>query len=271
MKGIGVILWGLLGASVVLSAQETAADRELMSILEMQAALMDASEEGAGEETLLLRSQRIAERYEGFLRRNPDNLEGWILCGRFLRSVGADARALAAFRKARSLAPDLAVVHELMGLTLADLGEIEAAMALLLRAVELDPEEPVYREDLGRLLRRHGARLEKEGALEEGRSPVLAVEAFEEAFRLSPNFQKGWQWAESFADVPEPDWPGAAEAWRETMVLADSLAEREAVRLQLARALVEAGEVEEARDHLDPVETPSLQNSRKQLLKRIEE
>jgi len=249
--------------------EETSADREMMAILEMQAELMDASEDGAGEETLLILSQRIAERYEHLLQRNPDYLHGWILCGKFLRSIGADARALAAFRKAQSLDPDLAIVHEQVGLTLADLGEVKPALAYLLRAVEMDPEEAVFREDLGRFLLRHGTELEADGAIEEGRAPKIATAAFEEAFRLEPTFARGWQWAESFADSAEPGWEDAAAAWSEVLPLAPTQAAEEASRLQLARALIESEEFEKASEFLEPVETDALRASRRSLVERL--
>lgn len=261
----------LTAASAVLIAQESVADRELLGILEMQAELVEASEGGAGEETLLIRSQRIADRYEGFLERNPDHLHGWILCGKFLRSVGADARALAAFRKARSLAPGMAVVYEQMGLTLAAMEESEAALGFLLRAVELDPEEPVYREDLGNFLMRFGDKLETEGVLEPGRALILASESYGEAFRLEPGFDRGWLWAESLGDLPKPDWEETAGAWAQVRELAVSEVEKEAARLQQARALIESGDQNEARILLEPVETPALRSSREQLLQRLED
>ncbi len=163
---------------------ETEADRELAAILRQEAALDQAAEEGAGEESLLLMAQQVASRYEDFLRKNPSHVYGWILCGKFLRSVGADGRALAAFRKADELEPDIPVVHQQMGVILADQGEYRVALPLLLRAVELAPEQPVYREDLGRFLQMYGKRLEADGVLEEGRAAVLAEEAFQEALLL---------------------------------------------------------------------------------------
>lgn len=261
LLALGAAAWG---------NEESSADRRLALILEDQASLEELAEEGATEEHLLARAQRIAERYESFLERNPDHLYGWILCGKFLRSIGADGRALAAFRKAGALDPDLAVVQHQKGVILADLGEYRAALPFLLRAVELAPDEPAYREDLGRFLIGFGDGLEADGALERGRAIELAAESFGEAFRRDPgDFQRGWQWAETLGDVVPPDWVAVAEAWETVLSLAGSRAEREASRLQLARALIEAGETERAREYLAPVETPLLDGSRQALVERI--
>jgi tetratricopeptide (TPR) repeat protein len=251
----------LLFVPVAAAAEpaETAADRRLAEILEAEEALREVSAEGAGEETLLLRAQRIADRYESFLAENPEHLHGWILCGKFLRSVGADRRAFQAFRRAASLKPDVAVVRQQLGLILAGQGEYRPALPHLLRAVELAPEEPAYRDDLGRFLLRFGEALEEDGALAPGRARVLALEAFHEAYRLEPeSFDRAWRWAEAHADLPEPDWEGAAAAWEEVHRLAGSRAEREASRLQIARAWIEAGRPDRAEAWLDPVETPAL-------------
>ncbi len=251
-------------------AGESIADQRLIGILKAEAEMLEASREGLGREGLLVRAQDIARSYESFLADNPNHLYGWILCGKFLRSVGSDARALAAFRKARSLNPDLPVIHQQMGLILSDQEAYEAALPFLLQAVDLAPEEPAYHNDLGVFLVRFGPNLEEDGVLGEGRASALALESFEKAFRLdADSFERGWRWAEAHADLPDPDWEATARAWQRVISLARTPAEIEASRLQISRAWIEAGKPDQARPWMEPVETEALQSSWEQLRARL--
>lgn len=272
-KGVWFILLGLHCFATGFAADgagESLADRRLASILEDEKALVEASAEGAEADELLALAGDVARRYEAFLKENPDHLYGWILCGKFLRSIGADDRAFAAFRKADALSPDLAVVQSQLGLILADKEAFRPALAYLLRAVELAPAEPAYRHDLGDFLTRFGASLEEDGVLEPGRSGQLARVAFGEAFRLEPDsFERGWRWAETFADLPGTDWEAAASAWEEVHAAAGSLPEKEASRLQIARAWIEAGDPARAEEWLAPVETSALTDTWRGLRNRV--
>jgi len=270
---LALTLFSLLGGSPALGEEEgeTAADRRLAEIVEAEYELNLAAQEGIGEETLLLRAQELANRYEDFLEENPDHLYGWILCGKFLRSIGADQRAFQAFRKAESLGDGIAVVQRNLGLIAADLGDHRLALPYLLHAVELEPDEPVYRDDLGLFLIRFGPELEADDVLGEGRARTLALDSFASAFRLAPeSFERGWRWAEAHADFREPDWEAAALAWQRVFPLAATNPEREACQLQIARAWIEAGQPAKARKWLDPVETEVLKPTRNELLRRLD-
>lgn len=270
----GIVCLGVGGPG--LSAQEelgdSLADQRLIEILTAEQELIRASLEGVGQEGILVRAQDIARSYESFLAENPNHLYGWILCGKFLRSVGADAQAFAALRKADSLSPDLPVVQQQLGLLFVDQGEYEAALPFLLRAVDLEPGEPEFHNDLGVFLVQYGSALEKDGVLGDGRGSALALESFQNAFKLDPeNFERGWRWAEAHADLAHPDWEATALAWELVFPLAETPVEREASRLQISRAWIEAGKWERAEKWMDPVETAALQGSWEQLQERMAE
>lgn len=269
------VAWGLAMAVPSIMAEstpsgESVADQRLMEILQAEYELIQASNEGVGQDGLLVRAQDIARSYESFLADNPEHLHGWILCGKFLRSVGNDSQAFAALRKADSLQPDLPVVQQQLGLVLSDQGAYEAALPFLLQAVELEPGEPIYHNDIGVFLVQYGPNLEEDGVLGEGRAAALALESFETAFRLDPqSFERGWRWAEAHADLPHPDWEATALAWEKVIPLAQTIPEREASRLQISRGWIEAGQPGRAEEWMAPVETEALQASWKQLRERL--
>ncbi len=238
----------------------TEADRRLAAIVEAEGVLMDSYRRGElSEASLLARAQGIADRYESFLRDNPEHLYGWILAGKFLRTIGADQRAYEAFRRANDLDPEVAVVQQQLADILVGEGRHEPALGLFLRAVQLAPEEPVYQEDLGTFLLRFGPELEADGAVEAGRAPILASRAFRRAYELDPdNFDRAYRWAQSLEERTDPDWPAIAAAWEGLIPLPETRAGREAVRLQVARAWLRAGETGRAREWLAPVRTEPL-------------
>ncbi len=88
--------------------------------------------------------------------------------------------ALAAYKDAERMEPDLADAHYGEGLALYQLQRHAEAEPALLRAVELDPEQALYHVYLGRVL----GRLDR---LEE------AVEVFRRATVLEPIDPQGWR------------------------------------------------------------------------------
>ncbi|HXU31750.1 MAG TPA: tetratricopeptide repeat protein [Thermoanaerobaculia bacterium] len=80
----------------------------------------------------------------------PDLAAGWFLLGAALERTGDHERAVAAFRKALELEPDFHSALNYLGYLWADRGEnLDEALALILRAVALDPENGAYVDSLG--------------------------------------------------------------------------------------------------------------------------
>lgn len=80
----------------------------------------------------------------------PDLPAGWFLLGAALERSGDHERAVAAFKKALELEPDFHSALNYLGYLWADRGEnLDEALALILRAVALDPENGAYVDSLG--------------------------------------------------------------------------------------------------------------------------
>lgn len=80
----------------------------------------------------------------------PDLAPAWFLLGAALERTGDHERAIAAFRKALELEPDFHSALNYLGYLWADRGEnLDEALALILRAVALDPENGAYVDSLG--------------------------------------------------------------------------------------------------------------------------
>jgi len=80
----------------------------------------------------------------------PDLAPAWFLLGAALERTGDHERAIAAFKKALDLEPDFHSALNYLGYLWADRGEnLDEALALILRAVALDPENGAYVDSLG--------------------------------------------------------------------------------------------------------------------------
>lgn len=100
--------------------------------------------------------QRLERYAEGLpiVRRltesKPDLPVGWFLLGAALERMDEHDQAVAAFKKALDLEPDFHSAANYLGYLWADRGEnLEEALALILRAVALDPENGAYVDSLG--------------------------------------------------------------------------------------------------------------------------
>ena len=72
------------------------------------------------------------------LRLRPMDATALTLFGDLMRQRGRPAQAVETYRRALAVAPS-AIVHNKLGIALADLGQIEAALGQFQHAVELDP------------------------------------------------------------------------------------------------------------------------------------
>lgn len=211
--------------------------------------------------------QDIAHQYQSFIAENREYLYGYILYGKFLRTIGDYKTANIIFIKANELEGNHAVIKQQIANYLAEEGEYGLALPYLLSAIELEPNEGLYHYQLGELL--HTYR-EDFIATEKLTSDVIdrqLFNAFEKASQLAPdNHTFQMRYAESFFDVPQPDWNLALEQWN---LLEDSPSndvERDIIRLQKARVHIELGQLSQAENLLKQVDRPSLENSRQHLL-----
>jgi tetratricopeptide (TPR) repeat protein len=127
--------------------------------------------EGKGELNEALAEYRAAEQLAPELFHIHYNL------GNLLDNLGHPNEALVEYRWAVLLKPSLPSLHNGAGMVLAELGRFDEAMGQFTEAVRLDPNYPAAHFDLGKLL------------LKQGRD-AGAIDEFRAALRLDPdNFQ----------------------------------------------------------------------------------
>ena len=226
------------------------------------------------EQELTRRAQQILSAYESYLEDNPRDVNGLILYGKFLRRMGQPRHATGLFLEADKIDPRLAVVKQNIANYLVEEGRLADALPFLLKAVELEPKEPVYHHQLGTFLFLFKEDLLSLGIASEQTNDRSMHEAFRSASKLAPgNFEYKLRYAQSFFDISDPDWDKALGVWQDLRNQARDhpVSELEYLALGEARAMTQLGRGKEAVTILKTITSPSLRATRESLIKDLKE
>lgn len=255
------------------AATESMSERELKRILQRERTIIAAAQ-NAGEamdrSNTEMQLREVVQEYESLLRRDPQFIAGFIAYGLFLNNAGEANRAFAIFKKAEKIEPELAVIKNQLGNHHAEEGEYEKALTYYQGAVTLEPKEALYHYQLGTLLYEFreyfiDAKLFTRDAL-----LTRSAEAFARAAELAPdNIAYTYRHAESFYDLPTPDWPAALAAWKAIEQRSKAGVEQQTVLLQEANVLIQLGQPDSARTVLERVTEEPLQTNKKKLVDQL--
>jgi tetratricopeptide (TPR) repeat protein len=193
---------------------------ELKTLVDRQRALLaraDQAPDQAGVEALRPDFQRLIVDYEQFLKDYPEVAAGYVSYALLLSRpvLGERERAAALLLKANEIDPNQPLVKNQLGNYLAEDGKPLQAVNYFLAAIRLAPTEPLYHYQLGTLL---AAARDDFIASGEWKRPVLddaMQEAFHQATTLAPdNVEYALAYGKSFYDLERPDWDGAMKFWR---------------------------------------------------------
>ena len=96
------------------------------------------------------------------------------------------------------------------------------------------------------------------------------VASFAKAHELAPeNRDFHTRWAESFFDSFNPDWNKVLTIWDELLETSSNQFERDVMRLQKVRILIELKHYYEAEQLLKAVTDPALADAKDKLLKQL--
>ncbi len=275
MKTLRLVSCLLVLLTCVVRAQETESlsDRTLRQLLERQRELLaTAAEQGENldESSFRLQIEDVCRRYEVLLRENPKFTLAYTAYGYLLGKLGQDEQAVRFLLKSNELDPNQPLVKNQIGNYLAESGKPLDALPYYMAAIKLAPQEPLYHYQLGMLL--HEAR---EEFVLSGEWRVEALdrashEAFRQATELAPDrFEFAYRYAESFYDVGSPDWDAAMKAWEDLEEQATTPVEKETMRLHQANILIKLRDFDEARDRLDSISQPALQKQKQKLIAQL--
>jgi tetratricopeptide (TPR) repeat protein len=251
-------------------SRQSLADHEFHQILESQTTLLaDAAKEGdkVDEESLRLQAQSLVHQWERFITDNPNYAQAYAAYGDLLRKMDMRKRSLTLFLKANQLDPNNAFVKNEIGDFVAEEGKPLEAVNYFMAAIKLAPDEPIYHYQLGTLLYEARDDFLKSGDWTREDLDNATHEAFRRAAELAPDrIEFTHRYAESFADMPNPDWDAALKVWAKVEGQARTPAEVQEVRLQTANILIKQGRLDAARILLATVTEPVLQGEKQKLV-----
>jgi tetratricopeptide (TPR) repeat protein len=255
-------------------APETMAERKLKEIAEHQRVLFgDAAAQGKDLDEAQFKAQveQLTHEYESLLRDNPSFAAGYASYGYMLWKISMRKQAVAVLLKANQLDPDIPLVKNELGNYLAEEGKPLEALNYYLSAVKLEPKEPLYHYQIGTLLYEARDDFLKSGEWSRAAIDHSMQEAFKNASELAPDrVEFSYRYAESFYDMVDPDWPLALKAWEGMEARATSEVERQTMRLHQANVFIYMGKPDQARKVLDTVTDPALLGQRQKLITQIE-
>jgi tetratricopeptide (TPR) repeat protein len=275
MRFLLLLLTLALAAAPALRAaeSESLADRTLRQLVERQKELLAAAAKNgpeADEEDLQTQLQQVCQGYEALLRENPNQAAAYAAYGYLLGKIGQREAALAMLLKANQLDRELPLVKNQIGNFLAVGGRPLEALPYFLAAIKLEPKEPLYHYQLGVLL--HEAR---DDFIKSGEWTPEALErathaAFRQAAELAPDRTEfTYRYAESFYDLSNPDWDAALKAWSALEERAQTQIERQTMRLHAANVLIKQGKPDHARLVLATVTEAALQGQKQKLVAQL--
>ena len=260
-----------IGISVAVANPNDPADQELRQLMEDDDATLAEVDQwiktnnalmatGMGESKEAL-NQRIRARldtvrtnYTVFLRRHPDSSRGYLAYGSFLDDIGDEASGKVQFENASQIDPKNPAAWNNLANYYGENGPLTNAYADYARAIDLDPAEPVYYQNLATTVYLFRKDARDYYGLNEQQVFDKALALYRQAVQLDPdNYSLATDYAETYYGIRPLRTNDALVAWTNALHIAHNDVEREGVFIHLARVKTAAGFFDEARAQLDAV------------------
>jgi tetratricopeptide (TPR) repeat protein len=276
LGGVALLAASLLAAPMRAEPQsESYAERTLRGLVEEQKQLLaDAAKAGdkLDESSFQTQIESVCRGYEALLRANPEFAPGYAAYGYLLSKVGQRRESITMLLKANQLDPNQPLVKNQIGNYLAEDGKPLQAFEYYMSAIKLAPKEPLYHYQLGTLLYEARDDFLKAGEWKKEAIDHAIHEEFKKAAELAPDrFEFQYRYAESFYDMEVPDWDEALKQWAKLEEKAPTAIERQTMRLHAANVLIKQGKLEHARIVLATVTEPDLQKQKEKLVAQLAE
>ena len=253
--------------------------------------MSDLEQGGIGSATLPMRIEQrlkpVRETYEEFLLRHPTHTGARLAFGSFLNDQGKEDEALQQWEKARELDPKNPAAWNNLADIYSHRGPVTKAFEYLDQAIELNPAESVYYQNLGILVSIFRKDAKEHYALADDQQVFRrALKLYRKARELNPSdYPLATDVAQLYYQLePAPTtdttervaaeqklFDDALAAWRYAEKVARDDLEREGVYVHLARLCGTKGRFTEAREYLAQVKHPDYVAMKKRLAKSIDE
>jgi tetratricopeptide (TPR) repeat protein len=271
------------GASVAVANSNVPAEQELQTLMDADDAAQaevdkwirdnDAfAAQGAGEsrddlnKRILARFDSVRKGYQDFLRRHPDNARGHLAYGSFLNDIGDEDASELQNETAAQLDPKNPAAWNNLANYFGEHGPVTNAFADYAKAIELNPNEPVYYQNFATTVYLFRTDVKEFYGINEQQVFDKALALYQKAIKLDPdNFPLATDYAQSYYGIKPLRTNDALVAWTNALKTAHDDTEREGVFIHLARVKIAAGRFDEARAQLAAVTNSVYADLKKRL------
>jgi len=226
----------------------------------------------------------VQRRYEAFIERHPDYVEGRLAFAHFLEENGSGEESLEQLKKAVEIDPRSAPAWNNLANYYGHYGEVRYAFPAYEKAVELRPFESLYLYNLATtvfLFRKDAAeyyQCDEQAVFERALGLYRKVrELRPDSFRYAFDFAQTYYGVkpapattpEGKAEAEKRLADQAMEAWMDALKIADNDLDREGVHVHLARWQIRLGLLDAARTNLALVHHENHQELKQRLLRNV--
>lgn len=215
---------------------------------------------GAGEpnaelnKRIFARFEVVRKDYDDFLARHPNHARAHLAYAGFLQDILEEDEAVLHMEKAREIDPKNPTSWNNLANHYGHYGDVKKSFAYYAKAIELDPTETVYRQNLGTTVYLFRKDAMEFYGISEQQVFDKAMELYAQARALDPqDFPLATDVAQSYYGIRPFRTNDAFVAWTNAFNLARDDIEREGVQVHFARLNWLIGRTNEARIHLDAI------------------
>lgn len=215
---------------------------------------------GAGESNaelnrrILARFDPVRKGYEDFLTRHTNHARAHLAFSGFLQDIGEEEEAVKHMEKAREIEPQNPAAWNNLANHYGHYGDVKKSFAYYAKAIELDPNESIYHQNLGTTVYLFRKDAMEYYGINEQQVFDKALGIYAKARQLEPqDFPLATDVAQSYYGIRPLRTNDALVAWTNAFNLARDDIEREGVHVHFARLKWMAGRTNEARLHLDAI------------------
>lgn len=219
------------------------------------------------------RFEPVRQAYEEFIRKHPNHSKALVAYASFLSDTKDEVAAREQLEKALLLDTNNPAIYNNLANIYGHIGpDVKKAFDFYVRAIDLDPKEPVYLHNLGTTVYLFRKDAREHYGITEQQVFDKALELYSQALRLDPtNFPLASDLAQSYYGIKPTRTEDALTAWTNAFRIARDDIERQGVHLHFARVKMAAGRFDEAEKHLQVQFDPMYTDLRERLVRNLRE
>jgi len=228
----------------------------------------------------------VRKAYEAFIAKHPRHARARIAYGSFLNEIAEEGAGLEQWLKAKEIDPKDPAAWNNLANHYGHNGPLTNALTHYAKAIELNPHESVYYQNLAATL--YLFRVQSADFLGKSVQEVMnaSMQMYHKAMELDPsNFRLATDVAQSYYGLPgfkgaktEPEMikqrgisENALNAWTNAFRLAGDDIERQGVLIHMARLSLHLGRKSEAQAALNSVTNAMFTSTRTALLRKLQQ